>query len=212
MNKGKLQVAVVGTLQTNCYLLTNTETQETLIVDPGADGDRIVAYCLQEGLRPTAILLTHGHFDHISGVKAITDAFRTPVYASAEEETLLAEPGMNLSAKFQGYGVSLVPDFLLDDEEVFYPAGFKTIALHTPGHTRGGMSYYLPDEKIVFSGDTLFRHSYGRTDLPTASFEELKVSLRGTLFSLGEDVEVLPGHGGATTIGHEKRKNPIWGD
>ena len=212
MKNGSLQLAVVGTMQTNCYLLTNTETKETLIVDPGDSGERIAAYCLQEQLRPRAILLTHGHFDHISGVKAIVDAFRVPVYAAAAEEVLLAEPGMNLSAKFQGYSVSLVPDVLLTDEEVFSLAGFAIKAILTPGHTVGGMSYYLAEEGIVFSGDTLFRHTYGRTDLPTSSFEELRHSLKEKLFMLPEDTEVLPGHGNATTIWEERRRNPILGD
>lgn len=212
MNKGNLQVAVVGVMETNCYLLTNTETKKTLIVDPGDHGDRIVAYCLREELRPAAVLLTHGHFDHISGVKAITDAFRTPIYASAEEEALLAEPGMNLSAKFQGYSVAVVPDVLLEDGEEFSLAGFEIKAIHTPGHTGGGMCYYLPEEKIVFSGDTLFRHTYGRTDLPTSSFKALKDSLLNKVFTLPEDTEALPGHGNATTIAEERKCNPIWGD
>ena len=212
MKKSNLQLAVVGTMQTNCYLLSNTETKETLVVDPGDRGDRIAAYCLQEELRPVAILLTHGHFDHISGVKAIRDAFRLPVYAAEAEEALLAEPGWNLSAKFQGYSVSLVPDVFLEDGEEFSLAGFQIKAILTPGHTGGGMSYYLPEEGIVFSGDTLFRHTYGRTDLPTSSFDELKHSLREKLFKLPEDTEVLPGHGNATTIKEEKRRNPVLGD
>lgn len=212
MKKSNLQVAVVGTMQTNCYLLTNTETKETLIVDPGDSGDRIAAYCLQEKLRPVAILLSHGHFDHISGVKAIQDAFRLPVYAAEAEEALLSEPGWNLSAKYQGYSVSLVPEVLLADGEKFELAGFAIKAIHTPGHTAGGMSYYLADENILFSGDTLFRHTYGRTDLPTSSFEKLKHSLREKLFALPEDTQVYPGHGNATTIKEERRKNPVLGD
>ena len=212
MKKSNLQLAVVGTMQTNCYLLTNTETNETLIVDPGADGDRIAAYLLQEKMRPVGILLTRGHFDHISGVKALQDAFRLPVYAAEAEEALLGEPGWNLSAKFQGYSVSLVPDVLLADGEGFELAGFSVKAILTPGHTGGGMSYYLPEEGFVFSGDTLFRHTYGRTDLPTSSFEELKHSLREKLFKLPEDTEVLPGHGNATTIKEERRRNPVLGD
>ena len=117
-----------------------------------------------------------------------------------------------MSAKFQGYSVSLVPDVLLADGEGFELAGFSVKAILTPGHTGGGMSYYLPEEGFVFSGDTLFRHTYGRTDLPTSSFEELKYSLREKLFKLPEDTEVLPGHGNATTIKEERRRNPVLGD
>ncbi len=212
MNKQNLQVAVVGVMQTNCYLLTNTETKETIIVDPGDQGNRIVDFCLKEELRPVGILLTHGHFDHIGGVKTFVEAFRTPVYASEAEEALLTEPGKNLSAKFQGYSISLVPDVLLADGEEITLAGFQIRAIHTPGHTGGGMCYYLPKEKLLFSGDTLFRHTYGRTDLPTSSFAELKSSLIHKLFVLPEEVEALPGHGNATTIGEEKKRNPIWGD
>ncbi len=212
MNKGNLQVAVVGRMQTNCYLLTNTETNETLIVDPGDHGDRIAGFCLREEYRPVGILLTHGHFDHISGVKALKEAFHIPLYAASQEEALLAEPGMNLSAKYQGYSVALVPDVLLEDGEVFTLAGFEIRAIHTPGHTRGGICYYLPDEEIVFCGDTLFRHTYGRTDLPTSSFAELKASLLHKVFMLPEDVQAFPGHGNATTIKEEKSCNPILGD
>ena len=105
-----------------------------------------------------------------------------------------------------------MPDVLLTDEEEFPLAGFAIKAILTPGHTVGGMSYYLAEEGIVFSGDTLFRHTYGRTDLPTSSFEELRHSLKEKLFMLPEDTEVLPGHGNATTIWEERRRNPILGD
>lgn len=212
MKNGNLQVAVVSVMQTNCYLLTHTQTKETLIVDPGDQGERIVSFCLREELRPTGILLTHGHFDHIGGVQKIVEAFRIPVYSSAEEETLLAEPGMNLSAKFQGYSLALVPDVLLLDQETFTLAGFEIKAIHTPGHTGGGMCYYLPEEGLVFSGDTLFRHTYGRTDLPTSSFKALKDSLINKVFMLPDETEVFAGHGNSSTIAEEKKKNPIWGD
>lgn len=212
MKNARLRQAVVGVMQTNCYLLINIETRETLIVDPGDSGERIAAWCLKEKLRPTAILLTHGHFDHISGVKAVRNVFPVPVYAGSREEELLAEPGMNLSAMYQGYGVSLVPDRLLEDEEEFTAAGFLIRTIHTPGHTGGGVSYYLPEESLLFSGDTLFRHTYGRTDLPTSSFEDLKYSLREKLFALPDETDVLPGHGNPTTIGEERRYNPILGD
>lgn len=212
MKKHNLRVVVVGVMQTNCYLLSNTETKETLIVDPGDQGKRIVECCLKEELRPVGILLTHGHFDHIGGVKALTEAFRIPVYASEAEEALLEEPGKNLSAKLQGYSISLIPDVLLADSEEITLAGFQIRTIHTPGHTGGGMCYYLPAEGIAFTGDTLFRHTYGRTDLPTSSFAELKDSLIHKLFVLPEEVKALPGHGNATTIGEEKKRNPIWGD
>lgn len=212
MKKHNLQVAVVGVMQTNCYLLNNTETKETIIVDPGDQGNRIVEFCLKEEMRPVGILLTHGHFDHIGGVKALTDAFRVPVYASEAEEELLAEPGMNMSAKVGRDRVTLVPNVLLTDGEEISLAGFAIKVIHTPGHTGGGMCYYLPTEGIVFTGDTLFWNTYGRTDLPTSSFAELKSSLIGKVFVLPEETAAYPGHGKSTTIGAEKKSNPIWED
>ena len=212
MNKHSLQVAVVGMMKTNCYILSNTETKETIIVDFGDQGDRIVQYCLDEGLRPAVILLTHGHFDHISGVKALTDAFHLPVYASEAEEEVLAEPEMNMSFRVGRERVTLAADVLLTDGEELSLAGFAIRAIHTPGHTGGGMCYYLPAEGIVFTGDTLFWNTYGRTDLPTSSFAELKSSMTGKLFVLPEETAAYPGHGKATTIGAEKKSNPIWED
>ena len=212
MNKHSLQVAVVGMMKTNCYILSNTETKETIIVDPGDQGDRIAEFCLKEGLRPVGILLTHGHFDHISGAKALTDAFRLPIYASEAEEELLADPGMNMSFKVGRDRVALVADVLLADGEELSLAGFAIKVIHTPGHTGGGMCYYLPTEGIAFTGDTLFWNTYGRTDLPTSSFAELKSSLINKLFVLPEETAVYPGHGKSTTIGMEKKTNPIWED
>ena len=212
MNKHSLQVAVVGMMKTNCYILSNTETKETIIVDPGDQGDRIVEYCLKEGLRPAAILLTHGHFDHISGAKALIDAFRLPVYAHEAEEELLAEPEMNMSFRVGRERVTLAADVLLTDGEELSLAGFAIKAIHTPGHTSGGMCYYLPEQEIIFTGDTLFWNTYGRTDLPTSSFVELKSSMINKLFLLPEETAAYPGHGKSTTIGAEKKSNPIWED
>ena len=212
MKKGSLQIAVVGVMQTNCYLLSNMETKETIIVDPGDQGNHIVDFCLKEELRPVDILLTHGHFDHIGGVKELVDEFCVPVYAGEKESELLVEPSLNLSAKFQRERVAVVPDVLLEDGEVFSLAGFQITAIHTPGHTGGGMCYYLPEENILFSGDTLFQGTYGRTDLPTSSFAQLKDSMINKVFVLSEETNVFPGHGKSTTIGVEKKENPIWVD
>lgn len=208
MKKAIIKSMVLGSVATNCILIKNSETKELLIVDPADQaGDISRAVTLLDG-QPVGILLTHGHFDHIGAVDDLRDLYDIPVFACREEEDVLEDPGLNLSAAWNE-SCSTHADRLLDDEEEFTLAGFEIQMLHTPGHTHGSCCYYIPEEGILLSGDTLFAGSVGRMDFPTSSGRAMQASLQRLLSSLPEDTAVYPGHEGTTTIGHEKRYNPF---
>ena len=158
--------------------------------------------------KPVGILLTHGHFDHIMAVKEVKEKYQIPVYACRQEEAMLAEPTVNMTAVY-GRSCSIKPDVLLDDGQIFEAAGFSIQMFHTPGHTKGSCCYYIEDEGVLFSGDTLFCGSVGRTDFPGGSSAEIVRSLHKLVDALPEDTEVFPGHDTFTTIGYEKRYNPF---
>ena len=140
----------------------------------------------------------------------VREKYNTPVYASCYEENVLREPGINLSAGY-GMNLSVYADYYFKDEEEINVAGFNLKTISTPGHTEGGACYYFMKEGILFSGDSLFCCSIGRTDFPTSSTGTLIKSIEKKLFVLPEDTIVYPGHGEATTIGYEKQNNPFFG-
>lgn len=207
----KIETMVLGDVRTNCYLLINEETKEALVVDPADRADVIVRKLIDEGLTLNAILLTHGHGDHILAVGDLKKQFGVKVYAAKAEEALLSDAAQNLSKALFGIVVTVKPDILLEDGQEFEAAGIRLRMLYTPGHTPGGCCYYQAEEKILFSGDTLFCGSIGRTDFPGGSLSELVRSVKEKLLVLPEDVKVYPGHEEITTIGHEKRYNPYMG-
>lgn len=208
MVKLELQKCILGTVFTNCYFLKNKDTAELLIVDPADAPERIFQKVSDMQAKPAGILLTHGHYDHILAVEAVKAQYGIPVYACRQEQELLADPQMNMSG-YSGRGSAVKPDVLLDDLDVFEAAGFSVQMLHTPGHTKGSCCYYLKDEAVLFSGDTLFYGSVGRTDFPGGSTAEIVRSLHRLVDSLPEETEVFPGHDASTTIGYEKRYNPF---
>ena len=208
MKNMTIRQCVVGPVYTNCYFLMNQETKELLIVDPGDMPEKITAMVEAMQAAPTAILLTHGHFDHILAADEIRKKYKIPVYASKKEEKLLLTPYMNLS---QDYGMTdvLEADVFLTDDQTFEAAGFTVQMIATPGHTSGSCCYYFAEEEILVSGDMLFCGSVGRTDFPTGSMGEITASLHKLLEMLPDQTAVLPGHGDHTTIEYEKRYNPF---
>jgi glyoxylase-like metal-dependent hydrolase (beta-lactamase superfamily II) len=204
----KIEYYVVGIVGTNCYFAIHPDTKECLIIDPGDQGEQLAEKIKSEGLSPKAILLTHGHFDHIMGVEALRQEFSIPVYVHEADQDLLENPDLN-SGSMIGRSVSVTADHMVKDGEILNLAGFKIQVLHTPGHTPGGVCYYFPEEEIVFSGDTLFCDSVGRTDLPGGSASDLVRSIREKVFSLPDLTLVYPGHGEPTKIGYEKQNNPF---
>lgn len=208
MGKLELQQCVLGPVYTNCYIAKNKETGEALIIDPADSPSKIELKVNAMGARPVAVLLTHGHFDHIMGVEAVREKYQIPVYACHQEEEMLREPSVNMTDQM-GKSCSIRPDVFLDDLQVFEAAGFSIQMIHTPGHTKGSCCYYLKEEGVLFSGDTLFCGSVGRTDFPGGSASQIRDSLHRLLAALPDDTSVYPGHDTSTTIGYEKRYNPF---
>ena len=206
---GKLQIAhyMVGPVQTNCYFAINKETKEALVIDPGEEAARLMQQIREQGLTVAAILLTHGHFDHAGAAEELSALCNVPIYAhEAEKETLESE---KLNACWMiGRKETYRADLFVKDEQELDLAGFHIRVLFTPGHTRGGCCYYFPYENVVFSGDTLFQMSVGRTDLEGGSMSQIVRSIQEKLMPLPEQTVVYPGHGEATTIETERMYNP----
>ena len=199
---------IVGMVGTNCYVVSNEETSECFLVDPGAYSDKVIAYIREHELKPQAILLTHGHFDHIMGLDGVLREFPIPVYAQEEEEILLKDASYNASVSY-GPAYTFSGASYIKDGQILELAGMTIRAIHTPGHTIGGCCYYIESEHVLFSGDTLFHDSVGRTDFPTGSQSQLVRSIREKLLGLPEETVVCPGHMSETMIGHEKKYNPF---
>ena len=200
----------VGAVQTNVYYLHLEDSSETILVDPADYGNELVDALEGKGLALAGILLTHGHYDHIRGVKEVVDRTGVKVYASERERSVLSDACLNLSAD-DGRPVVVKPDVLLRDQECIEIGGITFRCISTPGHTEGSCCYYAEGsvQSILLSGDTLFEESVGRTDFPTGSMSQLVRSVREKLYLLPEDTVVYPGHGGITTIGHEKKYNCV---
>ncbi|WP_167955945.1 MBL fold metallo-hydrolase [Anaerosporobacter faecicola] len=210
MKAGKMEVitCIVGPVRTNCYTLVNQETKECIIVDPGGEKEKIENKIQSLQCKPVAILLTHGHFDHILAVKDLVEEYGIPVYANAEEREVLINDEYNLSVDFNGASYTCDANHYLQDGELLTLGGFTVKAIATPGHTKGGMCYYFMDEQILVTGDTLFRETVGRTDLPTSNMRQIIHSVCHQLESVADEAVVLPGHGETTTMSYERKNNP----
>ncbi len=209
----KINHYVVGMVQTNCYIVINDQTKECFIIDPGASGKQLAQKIEEGGLTPVAVLLTHGHFDHAGAAKTLKDEFDIAVYAHEAEADTLHDPEKNVSWMVN-CKESYDADVFLKDNQVINLAGFEIKVLHTPGHTEGGCCYYIADEGVIFTGDTLFAQSVGRTDFPGGSMSQIVRSIQEKLMTLNEvgnletDIMVYPGHNDPTTIETERMENP----
>jgi len=198
---------VLGELATNCYLVVCRVSKEAIVIDPGGDPRPVLDEIQREGLKLRYIVNTHGHMDHIEGNKDLQAATGAPILIHREDAGMLTSPAQNLSLFVGSDFVSPPPGRLLDEGDVIAWGRESLQVLHTPGHTPG--SICLVGGGTVFSGDTLFAGSVGRTDLPGGSMTKLLLSLREKLLDLPPETRVLPGHGPETTIGRERERNPF---
>lgn len=204
----KIQHSVLGMCATNTYYVYDDETKRGLIVDPADSPDTIIAKADSLPMIPEAILITHGHFDHVLAMNKVREHYGIKVYAGLTEKQVLHDMAMNLTSSF-GMGQIFDADIYLKDGEEFETAGYHIKAIEVPGHTIGGMCYYFDKQGVLFSGDTLFCESVGRSDFPGGSASALCRGIKDKLFILPEHTRVYPGHMDETTIGNEIKYNPF---
>lgn len=200
----KLELMPFGT---NCYIVGDETTNDAMVIDPGIDGPSIVAKINQLGAKVTLIVLTHGHPDHIGALNDVKEATGAEVAIHPEDASYIEGGGGG------GFGFSrqkpVKPDILLNEGDTFKIGSLEFKVIHTPGHTQGGICLYNEENNVIFTGDTLFRLSIGRYDMPGGDGRQLLNNIAAKLMTLPEETIALPGHGPGTTIGDEKQGNPF---
>jgi glyoxylase-like metal-dependent hydrolase (beta-lactamase superfamily II) len=203
----KFKLVVVGGLETNCYLVYCEASKACVIVDPGAEAEKIFPVIAEEELHPMAVINTHGHVDHIGANRDMKDKFGVPVWIHAADKDFLGRTQSLELSLFLGAKDSPPPDRFLADGEEIRIGQCRLRILHTPGHSPGSIS--LLGEGFLLSGDTLFSEGVGRTDLPGGSQKDLEASICDKILTLPDVTAVLPGHGPMTTVGQERLNNPF---
>ncbi len=204
----KIGRMVIGAVGTNCYFLYREGGNECVVIDAPDRGKDIADTLKKNGFSVVALLLTHGHFDHIWGASELRNNTGAKIYALDEEREILEDSTLNVSADVGRPATVKVNTYLRDGDEItLADIKFKVIA--TPGHTKGSCCFYVEEAGFLLAGDTLFQESVGRSDLPTGSGATLARSIRDRLLILPDETKVYPGHGDETTIGHEKKYNPF---
>jgi hydroxyacylglutathione hydrolase len=203
------EILPVGMLQCNCSIFGDEKTREAIVIDPGDNIDQILAILARHSLKVKAIVITHAHIDHIGGAAKLKAATGAPVHMNASDQQLYDQMDaqaawlqMNPPERTSIDTEARDGDALALGDAVFH-------VLHTPGHTQGSISLWIPAENKLIAGDTLFRDSIGRTDLPGGNGRQILRSIRDKLLTLPEDAAVIAGHGASTTIGREKERNPF---
>jgi hydroxyacylglutathione hydrolase len=205
----KIDCLILGSYETNCYVLRSSEQDGAcIIIDTGLEGRELFDFLQQKKLNPVAVVLTHGHIDHIAALKGLRKLYpAVKVYIHTNDAGMLTKPLANLSV-LTGLLFSTSPaDLLLNGGEIIEQAGITLKVLNTPGHTAGGISLYCQEQGVVFTGDALFADSIGRTDFPGGSMDQLITGIKENLLTLPPDTKVYPGHGPDTTIAREKAYN-----
>ncbi|EYE89635.1 beta-lactamase [Fervidicella metallireducens AeB] len=201
-----LEVFPLGAFQSNCYIVADEDLKEGILIDIGGDPDTILKRCEKLGIKLKYILLTHGHGDHIAGVKEVKDKTGVKVLLHRNDEYLVKGANAELSRLF----TSIHPfdiDIYVCEGDKFKIGEMDIEVIETPGHTPGGVCYKIGD--IIFTGDTIFNGSIGRTDFPFASHEELVLSIKNKIMKFSDETKLYPGHGPYTTVGYERKYNPF---
>lgn len=204
----KIGRITMGSCATNCYFVYREGEKQVLFFDPADQGETLYQALSGKGFEIAAILLTHGHFDHIWGAQKLRGLSGAKIYAYEGEEKLLLDAEMNVS-EMAGRACTVKANEFFKDGEERTMAGMTFRVIATPGHTSGSCCYYFEEAGMLISGDTLFQESVGRTDFPTGSSSEIVRSIKEKLFTLPDKVKVYPGHGETTTIEYEKMYNPF---
>lgn len=209
MNKLLIESMELGWVATNVYIVYNKDTKECIVIDPAAKPEKIESFIEENQLKPIAILLTHAHADHILALDEIRNKYNIKAYMCEKEEDIIGDSDNNAAKYLFRKDIKTRADILVKDGQILELLDVKIKVIETPGHTHGSVCYYIEEERVIFTGDTLFRHSYGRYDLYSGSFIELQKSIKDKLFLLDDDIIVYPGHMGVSTMGYEKKFNPI---
>lgn len=201
----------LGIAATNCYIIGDDETGEAVLIDPVDEAPTLFQAVQESGWTLKLILATHGHFDHVLASKELKALSGAPFYINKHDQVMLdALPQTGVRFTGQSFPPAASVDrYLTDDPEMIQVGDIMLETLFTPGHAPGHVAFYLPEYKVLFSGDCLFQGSIGRTDLPGGDYEILMQSIVNKLLPLGDDVQVLPGHGDVTSIGQERKTNPF---
>ncbi len=201
---------VLGDFQTNCYVVRPDESKkDCVLIDPGLHPYPLVQFLQQETLNPEAVIITHGHIDHIGGVEIIRESWpKAKVYIHKADAEMLTDSNENLSMLAGTIFQARPADVVINGLTEIRAAGIRFEILHTPGHTPGGICLHCPSDGIAFVGDTLFAGSVGRSDFPGGSHEQLLQSIQTQLLVLPETTRIYPGHGPQTTLRNEKKHNP----
>jgi len=202
-----LEILTVGALETNCYILGDEKTKQAVVIDPGGDFEIIEDHLKKLKLKVQYIILTHGHIDHIGALGELKKATGAEILIHSKDSAMLYDLNQNLSIFSGDKIIPIKADKLLEEGDIIQCGGIKLEVLHTPGHTPGGIS--LLTDKMIFTGDTLFCGSIGRTDFPGSSYQKLLSSIKEKLLSKDDDFIIYPGHGPSSTIGDERKNNPF---
>ena len=190
---------------TNCYIVADEKSKEAFIIDPGGESEKVIEMISILKVNVKYIILTHCHGDHISGVKEVKDKVGGKVLIHRMDAEGLCNENLSLTYYIGLQNPDMEADSILDDEDKIHLGDIEFDILHTPGHTKGGICIYCPEHKMIFTGDTLFRGTWGRTDLPTGSFEDIIHSITDKIMILPEDTIIYPGHGKSTIVREEER-------
>ena len=205
-----IETLVVGPIETNCYIASDPVSREAVIIDAGDDAEEILAYVEQNRLQVKYLLNTHGHFDHIQANDAIREKTGAQLAIHADDVELLASPEKVSAGMMSVIHGCREPELVLHNGDTIAFGPYQLRVIYTPGHSKGGCCFYEVQEKVCFTGDTLFCYSVGRTDFPTGDAKALEDAIREKLFVLLDETLVLPGHDAQTMIGKEKKGNPYF--